>query len=230
MDKLPDDLIGDIFSNFLVLKDIGMLYISNFYKKYNIKFILEKQQLESISKSIYKKCEKFSFHYKLKENFEGRKVVTKGNSLMIFESYGKHPISNFFNTNSEEINKLIFNCKRFIDLKEQNRVKQIRLKYLNLLGIISANIILQMLFFRLSKYFKNSFIKYLFEFFTSILFLGFLIHTNSNPDIFYTKWEKYFYKYFEAYSKYKIFIEIFHYIITNLILMYFLFHSDFVNE
>lgn len=230
MDCLPDDLITHIFSNFLSLKEIAILYILNYYKIYNIKYILEKQQMKIISESIYKKCERFSKTYKLKENFEGRTVIKNNNSLIILESFGKHPISNYFyNIDPEEINKLIFNCKRFAHLKEQNRLKKIRLKYLKFLGTIFSNIVLQISFFKLSKYFKNYIIKYLFEFLTSIFFLRFIINCSNTHQDFMIKWNIYFYTYFEYYLNYKIHIEICHYFITNLILMYFLFYSDFVN-
>lgn len=220
MERLPDHLVTDIFEKFLNLKDFGILYISNPKKIYEIRYISNIKRVKLMSDFISTKCEEFSNTYKLKNNFQ----------------YEKHSITKYLSDkDSYEINKFILNYKKFIYLNEQNRMKKYRLKYLYSLVIIFSNIILQMLFFKLSEYFKDYTIKYLFQFLTTIYFLGLITINCLSVKIIHDSqdivniWNIYFQIYFKDYYKYKIIIGICHYFIINLILMYFLFYSDFTN-
>ena len=85
----------------------------------------------------------------------------------------KHEITKCLGLKEQcEIHSLIFNCRRFIHLKEQNRLNQLFIKFRNMLGGIFVNTVAQAAFFNLSIYFRRYLIiKFIFQLCTSHLFL-----------------------------------------------------------
>ena len=170
------------------------------------------------------------FFPKLRKCVDGMTIRVDGNITSTTISYERHKITKYLILENKcEIHNLIFNCKHFAHLKEQNRLKQLFVKYRNLIGAIFVNLVTQVIFYHLSLYFKEYFIiKCLFQICVSHLFLILKIIDRIDTDNMTIN--IYFAKFFEKYIKYKYKILTIITLLLDLLIMYILFYSPFIQQ